>query len=126
MAARMPMIATTIISSIRVKPFWTFFMKENSFVGWVRHTTAVCGGLYATAVPLHGPIGPRGELLRAPVDATNPLWNQGIENGPGNSDGGPPATRAQYGQPAICRPPQCRALARKVTQLVTAETRFIG
>src|SRR5678815_546119 len=28
MAARMPMIATTIISSIRVKPCWTFFMES--------------------------------------------------------------------------------------------------
>src|SRR3954468_7292148 len=27
-AARMPMIATTIISSIKVKPLWTFFMRR--------------------------------------------------------------------------------------------------
>src|SRR5436190_17432657 len=31
-AARMPMIATTIISSIRVKPRWIFFIFENSCV----------------------------------------------------------------------------------------------
>jgi hypothetical protein len=32
MAARIPMIATTIISSIRVKPFCTDFMKELLWV----------------------------------------------------------------------------------------------
>src|SRR5207249_1944192 len=31
MAARMPMIATTIINSMRVKPFCTDFIAENSY-----------------------------------------------------------------------------------------------
>src|SRR5690242_21690737 len=76
MAARMPMIATTIINSIRVKPCWTFFMKENSFVGWVRHTTAVCAGLYATAVPSMVRSGPGGELSGGANDGKNPILLQ--------------------------------------------------
>jgi hypothetical protein len=43
MAARMPMIATTIISSISVKPCWTFFMGSP----WL----GKCTGDYATGVP---------------------------------------------------------------------------
>src|SRR5690349_16736448 len=52
MAARMPMIATTIISSIRVKPCWTFFMLSpwEILKGLLRHT-CVCGLIYATGVP---------------------------------------------------------------------------
>src|SRR5436189_2547066 len=33
-AAMMPMIATTISSSIRVKPFWFFFMVLQLFLSW--------------------------------------------------------------------------------------------
>src|SRR5687767_3554421 len=53
MAARMPMIATTIISSIRVKPFWTFFIRELLWVLDldVRHAFDVCGVTYASGVP---------------------------------------------------------------------------
>jgi hypothetical protein len=41
MAARMPMIATTIISSIRVKPCWTFFMEAPMEFDWYRGHTGV-------------------------------------------------------------------------------------
>jgi hypothetical protein len=43
----MPMIATTIISSISVKP-WTFFM-ESPWVGQCKVANARC--LYATVMP---------------------------------------------------------------------------
>jgi len=33
MAARMPMMATTIISSISVKPFWEFLFGRVMFMG---------------------------------------------------------------------------------------------
>src|SRR5258706_12057989 len=51
MAARMPMIATTIISSIRVKPCWTLFMKTPLRVIRRAHTMVCAPTLYATAVP---------------------------------------------------------------------------
>src|SRR6185503_20935917 len=47
MAARIPMIATTIISSISVKPC-CFFM--DSPWGWVPHCCK-CAALYATVMP---------------------------------------------------------------------------
>src|SRR3546814_2460859 len=65
MAARMAMIATTIISSIRVKPCWLFFMVyplgvvETSRAAWpgvpVRRLpcdTARARGIYAHSVPM--------------------------------------------------------------------------
>ena len=43
-AARMPMIATTIISSMRVKPCWTRFMGELSLEGVGARDTLECRG----------------------------------------------------------------------------------
>src|SRR4051812_36564600 len=59
MAARMPMIATTIISSIRVKPCWIFFIETPKEI----EVDSGCEGDYAMAVPRWGRY-PRTEIKR--------------------------------------------------------------